>query len=201
MNANFDSDRRSRRSIRLTGYDYSRAGAYFVTVCTHDRTLLFGEIANGEMRLNDSGRLVHEIWDGLPEHYLHVDLDAFVIMPNHIHGIIFLTPGSGVMGTGMNGDDVSNSGSGGSRAGLKPAPTRHGLPEVVRAFKTFSARRINEYRQTLGTAVWQRNYYEHIIRNECDLNRIRQYIIDNPAKWPEDPENPGRNPDPVHNAR
>jgi len=166
--------RQNRRSIRLRGYDYSQAGAYFVTVCAQDRLCLFGGIADGEMRLNDAGRTVQTVWDALPDHYPQVEMDVCVIMPNHVHGIIILAVG----------------------AGFKPAPTkpapamRHGLPEIVRAFKTFSARRINEMRGMPGGKIWQRNYYEHIIRNDDELNRIREYIANNPAQWEMDRENP-----------
>jgi REP element-mobilizing transposase RayT len=162
----------------LQGYDYSQAGAYFVTVCTRNREYLFGEIVNGEMRLNDAGRVVESAWDGLPGHYAPVELDAMVIMPNHFHGIIVLAP---------------------VEAGFKPAPTpaavRHGLSEIVRALKTFSSRRFNELRQTPGAKLWQRNYWEHIVRNEAELNRIREYIHNNPAQWELDklhPNNPVR---------
>ncbi len=167
-------------TIRLPGYDYSWAGAYFVTTCTSGRANLFGEIVKNEMRLNVYGRMVQEVWNGLPGHYPHVVLDAFVIMPNHIHGIVVLADDAGL-------NDISVG------AGFKPAPTttppRHGLPEIVRAFKTFSARQINESRHTPGTPVWQRNYYEHIIRNKAALNRIRQYIMTNPAHRKKDREN------------
>ena len=161
---------RRRRVVRLRGYDYAAPGSYYVSMCTQGRLCLFGDIANGEMCLNEYGRLVEAVWDELPDHYAHVRLDACVIMPNHVHGILVFV-----------------------EAGSKPASTaivRHGLPEIVRAFKTFSARRINAARGTAGTPVWQRNYYEHIIRDDADLNRTRQYILDNPARWNEDPENP-----------
>ena len=162
---------RNRRPIRLQGYDYSRAGAYFVTVCTHDRLCLFGEIADRRMALNDAGRMVQQVWDDLPNHYSHVELDECVVMPNHVHGIVVIVG-----------------------AGLKPAPTkptkRHGLPEIVRALKAFSARRINEMRGMPGGKIWQRGYYEHIIRNDDELNRIREYIANNPMKWEMDRENP-----------
>ncbi len=159
---------RNRRPIRLQGYDYSRAGAYFVTVCTHDRLCLFGEIADRRMALNDAGRMVQQVWDDLPNHYSHVELDECVVMPNHVHGIVVIVG-----------------------AGFKPAPTkRHGLPEIVRALKAFSARRINEIRNTPGVKLWQRGYYEHIIRNDDELNRIREYIANNPMKWEMDRENP-----------
>ena len=170
---NYDPDKHHRRSIRLRGYDYEQAGAYFTTICIHDRRSMFGEVEHEQMRLNPYGHIVTECWCDLVKHYPNVELDAFVVMPNHVHGIIVLT-------------DDDNVG-----AGLKPAPTgRHGLPEIVRAFKTFSARRINQMRNTPGVPVWQRNYYEHVIRNEEDLEDIRQYIVGNPAQWPEDVENP-----------
>jgi len=168
----FDPEKHHRCSIRLKGYDYSRQGAYSVTVCVQDRECLFGDMVDGEMRLNRFGEIVCRVWDGLPRHYPHVVLDAFIVMPNHVHAIMILT------------DETSVG------AGLKPAPTRHGLPEIVRAFKTFSVRRINESRATSGQTVWQRNYYEHIIRDDAEMDRIRQYIETNPARWAEDRENP-----------
>lgn len=170
---------RNRRSIRLSGFDYSQDGAYFVTVCTQNRDCVFGEIEDGNMVLNSYGQIVSKVWRDLPDHYFHVRSDQFVVMPNHIHGIIIL-----------NRDHVVGIDVG---AGLKPAPTAkiHALPEIIRGFKTFSARRINELRGRPGTGLWQRNYYEHIIRDDDELNRIRQYIIDNPAQWETtDRENP-----------
>ncbi len=168
-----------RRPVRLRGFDYRQNGAYFVTICTQNRIPLFGEIIDGEMRLNAAGQIVQATWDNLPNHYPHIELDAWIIMPNHVHGIIVL----------VDPHDVG--------AGLKPAPTgtdtgnkRHPLSEIVRGLKTFSARRINAIRGIPGVPVWQRNYYEHIIRNEASLQHIRNYIIHNPAKWPDDPENP-----------
>jgi REP-associated tyrosine transposase len=153
-----------RRSLRLQGYDYSQAGAYFITVCTHGRIALFGEVIDNDVRLNQIGMIVKEAWGNLLNHYLDIDLDAFVLMPNHVHGIIILPDGS---------------------------DTRHGIPEIVRGFKTFSARRVNERREKRG-ARWQRGYYEHVIRNEKALNRIRGYIANNPARWADDPDNISR---------
>ena len=122
------------------------------------------------MRVNGWGKIVQAAWEDLLRHYSNIDQDAFVIMPNHVHGII-LTVG----------------------AGFKPASTGpaniHGLSEMVRAFKTFSARRINEQRHTPGLTVWQRNYYEHVIRNDESLKRIREYIVNNPLQWALDREN------------
>ena len=160
----------------MSGYDYTQAGAYFVTVCAAGRESLFGQIENGHMQLNESGRIVQATWEMLPDHYSHMRLDALVVMPNHIHGIVIIV------------ETPTSTSAVGAR--FKPAPTRHALPEIVRALKTFSARRINEQRGTPGTPVWQRNYYEHVIRSDDNLLRIRQYIADNPARWAEDPENP-----------
>jgi len=168
-------DKILRHSIRLKYYDYSQAGAYFVTICTKDKSFLFGEIVDGLMSLNHFGEIVQTCWGDLAKHYPHAEPDVFVVMPNHIHGIIVL-------------GDLSDVG-----AGLKPAPTavkRCGLSEIIRAFKTFSSRRINELRGRHGIPVWQRNYYEHVIRNENDLNEISEYIVNNPLKWELDGDNP-----------
>ncbi|WP_052606071.1 transposase [Calidithermus timidus] len=173
--------RNNRRSIRLKGYDYAQQGAYFITICTQNRARLFGEIVDGQMRLNEWNRIVAESWQWLAEQYEHVELDEWVIMPNHLHGIIVIV------------DD------GRRRGGSQTAPTGHGRPmpttrkpigRLVGAFKMVSTKRMNEMRGTPGAAVWQRNYYEHIIRNEESLNRIRQYIAKNPLRWHLDRENP-----------
>lgn len=165
-----------RKSLRLPNYDYTQPGSYFVTMVTKHRLCLFGDVLNGEMRPNSYGQIVMQCWNDLGNHYPHVSQDEFVVMPNHIHGILIL-------------NDVG--------AGLKPTPTRpnilqkrHGLPEIVRGFKTFSARRINHLRNIPGVPVWQRNYYEHVIRNERELDGIREYIVNNPTQWELDSENP-----------
>ncbi len=194
--------------MRLKGYDYSKPGYYFVTVCTQNKKCLFGDIRNRQMVLNSTSRVVEKVWNELPEHYQHVELDAFVIMPNHVHGIIILRP-EPIVEAGLKPACMVDSDSrahsivregfkpvGKTKsivgAGFKPAPTakRHALPEIVRALKTFSARRINEIRNTPGVKLWQRNYYEHIVRNENELNEIRKYIQENPLKWETDKENP-----------
>jgi putative transposase len=156
-----DSNKYRRCTTRLKDYDYSSAGAYFITVCTHNRECFFGYITNGKMHLNEYGDIVKTVLHGLTHHYKYMELDEFVIMPNHIHGIIALQDTVGAV--------------------FKPAPTpkRHDLTEIVRGFKTFSARGINQCRNTPGTHVWQRNYHEHVIRNEADLRRIREYIVNN----------------------
>ncbi len=143
------------------------------------RECLFGEVLGGRMRLNAQGELVKQVWEELPHHYVGVALDAFVVMPNHIHGLVALEAPVG--------------------AGLRPAqPLRddqspgEGLPEVMRAFKSFSARRINESRDNPGAAVWQRGYFDHIVRDRSSLVTLRYYIKANPSNWAEDEENPGR---------
>ncbi|MBI4571534.1 MAG: transposase [Chloroflexi bacterium] len=179
----YDPFRRNRRSIRLPSHDYAAPGAYFITICAQDHECMFGEVEAGTVVLNEYGEIVRECWHDLPSHYDNVVLDACVVMPNHVHGIIVLA-----------GGEVG--------AGLKPAPTmrpaptgvqerrRHGLPEIVRGLKTFSSRRINALRGTAGTPVWQRNYYEHVVRDEDGLSRIRAYIEDNPRRWVEDEYHP-----------
>ena len=168
-----------RRSIRLPGYDYSLPGAYFVTACIRKGEPLLGKITNGVMAMNPFGQVVRQTWDQLPNHYGHIRLDCFAVMPNHVPGIIFVV-------------DTNTGG-----AGLKPVPTdkatdRHAISEIIRGFKTFSARRRNQLRRTPGQSVWQRNYFEHVVRDESARNRIREYILRNPSNWARDRENPYR---------
>lgn len=155
----------------MKDYDYSQAGAYFVTICTQNKECMFGDVVDGSMRVNEFGQITTTCWRDLPKHYPQIELDEFVIMPNHTHGII-----------------VINHVTPEIRAGLKPAPTQkqHGLSEIIRAFKTFSSKQINQIRNSPGVPVWQRNYYEHIIRNESELNRIREYNVNNPLNWETD---------------
>lgn len=127
--------------------------------------------------MSDYGRIVHDCWDELPEHYEDIMLDQFAIMPNHVHCILgIIEENSVVVG-----------------AGFKPAPNvlrAHSLTEIIRGFKTFSSRRINDLRKSPGVKVWQRNYYERIIRNEIELKKLREYIQNNPLNWYKDSDNP-----------
>ena len=170
---------RRRKQLRLRDFDYTQSGYYFVTICTDERQCLLGDVADGKMLLNHAGKIAYDCWTDLPNHYAHVELDEFVVMPNHVHGIIVITdPGKG----------ASPNEPG---AGYKPAPTRrHTLSEVIRGFKTFSARHINRLRGGTGQPLWQRNFYEHVIRDETTLAAIREYVVNNPAKWSEDKDNP-----------
>ena len=180
----YDPDKHHRRSIRLKGYDYAQSGAYFVTICTKDRECLFGDIVDGEMRLNDMGHMVARVWNEIPGHFPHDDVDEFIIMPNHFHGVI-------VIRNDIRRGEVSSPSGGGNDQiqGGETPPLRKRLGQIVAFFKYQSAKHINQSRKTPGHAVWQRNYYEHIIRCDDELNRIRQYIIDNPAQWWVDEDN------------
>jgi putative transposase len=161
-----------RRSLRLREYDYSQSGAYFVTICTCNKDCLFGHVSAGEMMLNDAGRIVHTAWNELSIRFPGLELDAFTTMPNHIHGILVF------VGAGLALPDKEGAAS--------SAPT---LGDVMRAFKSLSAIRVNRMAKRTGS-LWQRNYYEHVIRNENDLDRLRRYIYDNPGQWAEDENNP-----------
>ncbi len=176
---------RNRRSIRLWGYDYSQAGAYFVTICTQKRACLFGDIIDGNMVLNDAGRMVDIVWNEIPKYYAGIDIDAFQIMPNHIHGIIVIVVGAGPCACPDTGQPQ----------GVAPTTAGLSLPDVVHRFKTLTTKRyadgVKQHNwPRFPGKLWQRNYYEHIVRNENELNRIRQYIINNPVKWELDRENP-----------
>ena len=214
-----DPGRHHRRSIRLKGYDYSRPGAYFITIVAQDRACLFGKVVDGVMHLSEVGQIVAESWQWLAAQYDYVTLDAWVVMPNHLHGIIVITDQGGDDGGG-GGDDggrgVDDGGGGGSRTAptantptASNAPTAPDAPtanapttnaptapakrktvgRLVGAFKTVSTKRINDQRGTPGAQVWQRDFYEHIIRDAAALARIRRYIVENPARWASDPEN------------
>jgi putative transposase len=164
-----------RRSIRLQGYDYAQAGAYFVTICTQDKECSFGKVVSGEMVLNDAGRLTQAVWAGLPERFPIAELDQFVVMPNHLHGILVL------VGVQFIAPTIPRQGV------ITRAPT---LGEIIRSFKAVTARQI--HLAGLQEFKWQRNYYEHIVRDEDSLTHIREYIATNPIRWELDRENPQR---------
>ena len=168
-----------RRSIRLKRYDYKRIGAYFVTIATRNRESRFGDIIDGEVHLNDTGRLVKSAWEWLTMRYAYVELDTYVVMPNHLHGII----------------DIFDQNSGNRE---KDQALRKPLGRLIGAFKTVSTRRVNNALETPGQPLWQRNYYERVIRNDEELDRVREYIVYNPMRWDTDSENP--NFIPKHNT-
>lgn len=151
-------------TTRLQNWDYTSDGSYYITLCTKNRLPILGRIEKGEMILNEFGRIVEECWFDLKNHYHNLKLDTFVIMPDHIHGIMI----------------IDNS------VPVSTIKTRHGIFEFVRAFKTFSSRRMNELENTPGKTRWQSRFHDHIIRDEREFIRIQQYIRDNPLSWGKD---------------
>lgn len=165
-----------RRSLRLRGYDYTRAGAYFITICTEDRDPIFGSIVNKEMHLSPFGLFALERWNALPDHHPNVDLDEFVVMPDHIHGIVVLD--------GTQGMVQEQRARQASPLQARPNGAPPGsLGAIVGSYKSSVSRHINALRNTPGAAVWQRNFHEHIIRHDGSLHWIRRYIRNNPANW------------------
>jgi len=204
----YNPDKHHRRSIRLDGYDYSQPCIYFITLCTYNRECLFGEILNGEMRLNEFGKMTQQCWLEIPNHFPQTQLDEYIIMPDHIHGIIVLNDFVGVQNVGakiVGAKIVGTKNVGAKNFSPLPMPTPEPTPlpmptpeqnitpfrspsktigSIIRGFKIGVTK---WFRQNTDIyVVWQRNFYEHIIRNEDELNRIRQYIIDNPKKWKTD---------------
>lgn len=180
----YDPTKHHRRSIRLKGYDYSQVGAYFVTLCTENRESLFGRVDDDEMCVNDFGMIATEFWDQIPHRFPGVELDEFVVMPNHVHGIIVITENpAGAIWVGANPVGAIHE------SPLQTQRRKMLLSKIIGYFKMNTAKRINAARDTAGTQVWQRDYYEHIVRDEHELSRLREYIANNPARWAEDEEN------------
>jgi REP element-mobilizing transposase RayT len=211
----FDPRIHYRRSIRLKGYDYRQAGGYFVTMVTQGRDMLFGEVVNGEMILNDAGEMVVRWWLELPNKFPNVNVDIFVVMPNHFHGIIFITDATDVgddlrvvpgLGGGDNGGEhggspqrmVSPQRTDSSRRTDSPQQRQNApLSQMIQWFKTMTTNEYIRGVKNLGWKpfngkVWQRDYYEHIIRNSSAADRIARYIESNPVRWDEDKENSAR---------
>ena len=179
----YNSDIHSRRSIRLPGYDYSQPGAYFVTICTAGRECVFGEvnIEKQSFRPSRLGELVIECWGLIPVHFPFVKLDAFVLMPNHSHGILQIIDSH---------EGETNNLEVTVRTEAFGKPVRGSIPTIIRSFKSAVSRRFADERLGTIRPVWQRNYYERVIRSECDRDDVRKYILENLAKWSKDPENP-----------
>ena len=194
----FDPRIHHRRSIRLKGYDYRQAGGYFVTMVTQGRDALFGEVVNGEMILNDAGEMIVRWWLELPNKFPNVNVDIFVVMPNHFHGIIFIIDDAD---NSANAEPISVVGDDlrvvpqGEHAG---SPRQNApLSQMIQWFKTMTTNEYIRGVKNLGWKpfngkVWQRDYYEHIIRNQSAADRIARYIESNPARWNEDKENSAR---------
>jgi REP element-mobilizing transposase RayT len=171
----YNPEKHHRRSIRLKGFDYEQPGAYFVTICTQNRECLFGAVTDGQIRLTEAGRIVDAVWGELPSRFSNMSLDAFVVMPNHVHGIILV----GAQFIAPSAPQDQNQGA------MNRAPT---LGDILRTYKAVSTRMVRKIAN--ANFAWQRNYYEHVIRDELSCDRIRQYILDNPARWDMDRENP-----------
>ena len=167
----------SRSLMRLKGYDYTLAGAYFVTLVTWNRQHLFGEIIDGEMKLNTAGEIVARAWTKSTIIRPNVNVDVFVIMPNHIHGII-------IIDEPVRGDALIRPDN--KRTGIQSGS----LGAIIGQMKSVTTKQINIQRGLPGAPVWQRNYYDHIIRDAEEIESIYMYIIQNPVSWSDDPENP-----------
>jgi len=197
----YHPEKHSRRSTRLKGYDYASPGWYFVTICTHNRACLFGQINDGKMILNKSGRIARDQWQNTESIRDNVLLDAFIIMPNHLHGIVQITGSNN--NTGADSAGAYNVGAYRDTP-LHYTPLRNNKPThqsefrspsntlgaIVRGYKSAVTTRINMKNNTPGRKVWQRNYHNHIIRDNQSLERIRHYVRNNPRHWKKDENNP-----------
>jgi REP element-mobilizing transposase RayT len=187
----YDPEKHHRGSIRIKGYDYALPGAYFVTLLCSGRSCYFGEIVEGKTRQTKIGNLVHQCWMRIPNYFDCVRLDEFILMPNHLHGIIFIydSLGKGEAFAKFNSnihDSISANASPLRQIGTQPGS----LEAIIQNFKSVSTRLVNTKHFKPGHKIWQRNYYERIIRNERELNAIRQYILDNPLNWEVKNDNP-----------
>jgi len=176
----YDPSIHHRRSIRLKRFDYTQPGAFFVTIVAHRRLPIFGEIADGVVQLNACGEIARAEWLRTTAIRHEIELDEFVVMPNHFHAIVIITECDG--------------GSVGARRRRAPTieqfskPIAGSIPTIIRAYKSAVTTRINQLRGTPGAPLWQRNYWEHVIRNDGELSRIRAYIRNNPVAWETDDE-------------
>ena len=196
----YDPFRHRRRSIRLKGHDYTQPAAYFVTIRTWDRECLFGGVVEQVVVLSEFGRILAEEWEQTAVLRPYVRLDSFVVMPNHIHGILWIihtdadsgrgTARRAPTGTEQNPGKVPTHRATAERHFGKPIAGS--LPTIIGAFKSAVTKRINRLRKTAGAPIWQRGYYEHIIRADRTLAAIRRYIQENPARWERDADNPHR---------
>ena len=188
----------NRSTLRLREFDYSTPGAYFITICTARRARHFGEVRDDAVCLTAAGSMVASTWSQLATHYPAVQTDAFVVMPNHIHGILLLTderhhqtPSEG----GQAWEPAPTSEPHTPQPMVSEPPPTFGLSDVIHRFKSLTTRRFAELADGCATGptvrrLWQRNYYEHVIRNDDSLLRIREYIANNPLAWALDRENP-----------
>jgi putative transposase len=209
----YDPSRHKRQSLRLKGYDYSQAGLYFITICVQNRDLLFGEIVNGEMQLNGAGKMVQSEWEKIPQRSGNVDLHEFIVMPNHFHGVLQIVgaPLVGALAEGLTTQDIEpndpiipdnvdsqiepssidDAGRQGIGAPTRGAPTGAILGDIIGVFKSLTTvgyikgiKNLNW--EPFDGKLWQRNFYEHIIRDERAYENISHYIRCNAANWRDD---------------
>jgi len=199
----YNPNNHHRRSIRLKGYDYSQAGLYFITICIKNRKCLFGNIANGKLTLNDAGQMIENEWIKLPQRFKNIQLHEYIVMPNHFHAILEIVRATLVVAPnnnpapnengGKNIDNQNNDGRKGQPQGV--APTGKTLGDMVGAFESKTTveyiRGVKQKNwQPFDGKLWQRNYWEHVIRDEKSYQNISEYIINNPLKWNNDKFNP-----------
>ncbi len=174
-----------RKSLRLQGFDYTSVGAYFLTVCAREKKCLFGEVRGGRTVPNELGALAERCWQEIPSHVPDLACDEFVLMPNHVHGILFIFPPSGSLVGARHVVPVEVV-----QAESFGRPVPGSIPTIIRCFKAAVTKESRVLLRQPGLRVWERGYYEHVIRDGADLKEIRRYIIENPAKWESDRENP-----------
>lgn len=180
----------------MNGYDYSQPGAYFVTICTHRRACIFGEVAGATVRLTEAGQITAADWSALPGHYSHLELDVFVVMPNHVHGILIVKErmlvgnnrdtGTVEIGFDRPSLEAGHANETATNATKSDDPRHVTLPQIVGGYISGVTRRINILNNTPGAVIWQRSYHERIIRDENEANRIREYVLTNPSQWTAD---------------
>jgi REP element-mobilizing transposase RayT len=191
-----------RQSIRLRGYDYSQPGSYFITLCTQNRECNLGEIINNQMKFTVRGFIIHEFWSKIPDHFPNVELDEFIVMPNHVHGIIVINDNFHEGGKHQQNHEEGgeNNTAGGQKnpaggennpeGGETPPLRKKTLGQVIAYYKYQTTKIINQVDDTPGLRMWQRNYYDRIIHHEKILELARQYIFQNPFRWDKDPHHP-----------
>lgn len=175
----------NRRTIRLKGYDYSSSGMYFVTICTQDKLCLFGEVIDSEMVLNDFGKIAYNEWNKTLELRSNIELGEFIIMPNHMHGIIIINTPTPIVGANCIRPNKSDDNQTGV-CNTPLQPSIQTLGSIISGYKSAVARQTNNSNVVTKPKIWQRNYYEHIIRNEKSYNNITDYIASNPINWQSD---------------
>jgi putative transposase len=178
-----DKDQPSRRSVRLPGFDYSNVGMYFVTICAHERRCIFGEVCENKTVLGPIGQIISTCWTEIPQHFPNVEIEEHVVMPNHMHGILTIH---------ANWTDANGQNKLAAAMESFGKPTPRSIPTIVRSFKAAVSKRARESGFAKGESIWQRGYYEHVLRNTQEYVEITHYILQNPAHWSDDEDNPNR---------